>query len=59
MNENDQIVILLKDIQHTLKKQTEESAFRWRVAICVVIVSLIIAAPAILSYVFNMLDLVL
>jgi len=59
MNGDDQIVILLKDIQHTVKKQAEESAFRWRVIKRVAIVSLIIAAPAILSYVFNLFDLIL
>ena len=56
MNENDKIVVLLEDIQHTLKKQAEESASRWKVVVRVAIVSLIIATPAIYSYLHSLLD---
>jgi hypothetical protein len=51
MNENDKIVVLLEDIQRTLKEQVEMSAFRWRVVVGAAIVSLIIGMPAILSYI--------
>jgi hypothetical protein len=50
MNENDKIVVLLEDIQRTLKEQVEMSTFRWRVVVGAAIVSLIIGMPAILSY---------
>ena len=51
MNGNDQIMRLLEEIQHTVKEQAERSAFRWRVVVGVAIVSFIIGAPAILSYI--------
>jgi hypothetical protein len=51
MNGNDQVMRLLEEIQHTVKEQAERSAFRWRVVVGIAIVSFIIGAPAILSYI--------
>ena len=51
MTGNDQIMRLLEEIQRTVKEQTERSAFRWRVVVGVAIVTFIIGAPAILSYI--------
>ena len=51
MNGNDQIMRLLEEIQHTVKEQAERSAFRWRVVVGVAVVTFIIGAPAILSYI--------
>jgi hypothetical protein len=51
MNGNDQIMRLLEEIQRTVKEQAERSAFRWRVVVGVAVVTFIIGAPAILSYI--------
>jgi hypothetical protein len=51
MDGNDQIIRLLEEIQQAVKEQAERSAFRWRVVVGVAIVSFIIGAPAIFSYI--------
>ena len=51
MNDNDQVMRLLEDIQRMVKEQAERSALRWRIVVGVAIVSFIIGAPAIFSYI--------
>ena len=51
MDGNDRIIRLLEEIQQAVKAQAEKSAFRWRVVVGVAVVSFIIGAPAIFSYI--------
>ena len=53
MADNDQIMRLLEEVQHMVKVQAEISAFRWRIVVIVAIVSFVIGAPAILSYIHH------
>lgn len=55
MADNDQIMRVLEEIQRTVKKQAEKSAFRWRIAVGVAIASFILGAPAIFSYIHHVL----
>ena len=51
MVDNNQIMRLLEDIQRTVKEQAEKSAFRWRIVVGIAVVSFILGAPAIFSYI--------
>ena len=55
MADNDQIMRRLEEVQRMVKEQAERSAFRWRIVVGVAIVSFVIGAPAILSYIHHML----
>lgn len=55
MADNDQIMRVLEEVQRTIKEQAEKSAFRWRIVVCVAIVSFIFGAPAIFSYIHHVL----